>query len=234
MRKEDFLRFYQSYRMYIFPIIVTLSGIILIVFIIFPQTMKLLTNQSAKNGFISKSKFLESKVLALESYDVNDLNLKLNYALDSFPEDKDFATAVGLLQDLSTKNGFNIEALVVGVSPATNASIQSYNIKLEIIGPLTSLKDLLKGIEGTSRIMRVNNFEITKGRDLKLISIVINVEILYSAPPKDFGSVDSPLPELSKVDQEVLARLARTAPAVGQTQTTTQPLGPRGKANPFE
>ena len=45
MKKEDLIKFYTAYRAYIFPAGVALASIFLILFVIYPQTVKLFNNQ---------------------------------------------------------------------------------------------------------------------------------------------------------------------------------------------
>lgn len=233
--REEILKIYINYRLYIFPAIVALSSIILIVFVISPQAIKFLTNQGAKGEIIQKSKFLEVKAQVLESYDLKDLNLKLNYALSSYPLDKDFAAVIGLLQNLTTQLGFNIASLAVGPGSSATQAIQSYSIRLDIAGPIALVPSLLNNIESSPRLMRVNSVEIASIKDSQSTTVELNIDIPYASAPENFGNVDSPLPQLSKADEDILAKLARVAPAVSQTQVQTRTQLPaRGKANPFE
>lgn len=235
MKKEEILKFYLNYRLYIFPGIVTLSSLILIVFVIFPQTSKLLSNQSAKQEILNKSKFLEAKAETLESYDERDLNIKVNYAITSYPTEKDFANVVGVLQNLTAQTGFSISSLNLGSSSNSKVG-QSYSIRLDAVGPLSLLPILLNKIESSPRLMRISSVETISARDPNSVTVDLGIDVLYSAPPSEFGSVDSPLPELSKQDENILAQLASTNTQIPTSQLEQAPsqLGPRGKANPFQ
>lgn len=240
MRKEVLVKFYQSYKLYIFSAVAAISSLILIIFVIYPQTSKLLSNQRLDKDVSQKSKFLEAKAQALESYDPEDLSLKVRNVLGSYPVDKDLVAAVSLLQNFTAQSGFSIISLSVGGGSGKGAS-QSYSVKLDILGPKALLPGMIKGIEDSNRLMRVSSIEETAGRDSGSTTVSLAVDILYSSVPGEFGSIDSPLPELSDKDQEILARLASTstntsigtAPISGQP-TTPSELPPRGKANPFE
>ena len=232
MQKEEVLKFYQKYKLYIFPMIVSLAALILIIFIIYPQTEKLINNQKSSEESLKKLNLLESKVSALESYDEEDLNMKVNTTLNSYPVDKDFAEVTGLLQNLTAQAGFSISTLSLG-SGAGSGSSQSYNIKLEMIGPVDKISTLLANIENSPRLMRVSSIETTVGRDIQGSTISLSVEVLYAPAPQEFGNADSSLPELSDKDQEILAKLVRVLPQTPEEQTSSQ-LPARGRANPFE
>ena len=239
MRKEDLLKFYLNYRLFIFPAVVAFSSVILIVFVIVPQTIKLLGNQSEEVKIIKKSDFLEAKAKTLENYDSLDLTAKLNSALNSFPSDKDFASAIGLIQNLTQQYGFTIASLSLGTgSLVKNTGIQSYGINLSVIGPVNLLQKLLNDIEGSSRLMRISGVESTAGKDSSLVNILLNIDVLYSDATGDIKSLDAPLPELSEQDQAVLTKLVSAAPPSAlqptQTESSSTSTTLRGKTNPFE
>lgn len=228
MKKEEFLKLYQEYRLYIFPLIVALSSLILIVLVIYPQTVKLVSNQKVREEFFNKSQILAAKAQALESVDDADLNRKVSFVLSSYPQDKDFVSVMALLQNLATQAGFSTLSMSLG-----GASEQSYNIRMEILGLNTQLPILLTSIEGSYRLMKVSSIETTSGRD-QGATITLSVDMLYSPAPHTFGSIDSPLPALSEQDEEVIEKLAAAAPREEVSSEDTFQLGPRGKANPFE
>jgi hypothetical protein len=240
MRKQELLKLYQTYRIYIFPSGVAVASLILIALIIYPQTISLLTNQKAKTEISTQSQFLEAKAQELGSYNPQDLNQKVNYAVSSYPTSKDYISAISTLQNLIFQSGFTVSTLSLlgDNSKDAKASFLSYTVKVEILGPLPSLPTLLASIENAPRLMRVGTIEVTPGKDPKIASAAIAVEVLYSPAKGDLGSVDSPLPKLSDKEEQVIQKLANivgTVKAQGSTQITTPAqLGPRGKANPFE
>lgn len=230
MKKENILRFYLNFRLYIFPTVVALSSLILIVFIIFPQTVKLITNQKVANDLIEKSKFLEAKASTLESLDDADLSQKVEYVLLAYPTDRDFGNVVGLLQTVANQNGFSIATLSVSQG-ADLESAQKYIVKLESLGPENLLALFIKAIESQARIMKVNRIEISSGRGGGIINTSLEVEVFYAQAPKSFGGADSPLPQLSGEDEAIIAQIATFGITKPPQPVTSQP---RGKADPFE
>lgn len=233
MKKENLTKFYQNYRLYIFPISVALSCLILIIFVIYPQTVSLISNQKTKGEIINRSKFLEVKAQTLENFDTTELNQKLDSTLAAYPNSKDFVNVFGLLQNLTSKSSFTITSISLGALQKDSAVAQSYTIKIEVLGSLNLLPILLNNLESSPRLMRVSSVQTTIGKDPQGSNIALDVEVLYASAPEGFGTIDSPLPELSQKDQEVLATLAKVSTSVGPQPVTPQ-LGPRGKANPFE
>lgn len=233
MKKETIAKFYLNYRLYIFPAMVALSSLFLIVFAIYPQTAKLITNQKAQGDLTNKSQFLETKVSALESYDGEDLSRKVAVALSAYPTDKDFGNVVGLLQQLVGQSGFNITSLALGNVSSQADSSSSYEIKLQITGSKNLLSILLNNLENSARLMRVNNIDVSSGSNPQIIDISLGVAVLYSSPPQSFGSIDSPIPKLSQENEELITRLAKVT-SVSVSPPQQAPSLSRGKANPFE
>lgn len=234
MNKETVGKFYLTYRLYIFPSVVAFSCLILIIFVIFPQMIKIIGNQKAESDFKFRANFLESKIQALESYDETDLQRKVRYALNVYPPERDFGDALGLLQGIVSQSGFNIVSANFGDSSTKQGGSQSYALKMEIAGVRSLLSVLLSNIESANRLMKVSSMEISGSGDQQSVNVVLGIDILYASIPGSFGSVDSPLPELSEKDEELIARLSAFFPATVDVSQTPVTLGPRGKPNPFE
>lgn len=231
MNKDTIINFYNKYNLYVFPAVVVASSLFLIIFAIYPQTVKLISNQKAQSQLEERSKILEVKAQTLASFDESDLSRKVQYALFSYPQERDFGNVIGLLQSIGAQAGFAVTAINLegGVSKTSGGG---YNIRMEISGPKSLLPALLSSIESSVRLMKILSLEISvKGN--QAVDAVVGVDVLFSPDPQSFGSVDSPLPELSSGDEELLTRLAASAPtvAVSPAEVVTTPIG---KVNPFE
>lgn len=230
MKKDQIAKFYYSYRLFIFPAVVALSSLFLIVFAIFPQTMKLISNQQLSNDLQNKSKFLENKVAALESYNAEDLSRKVELVLTSYPSDKDFGNILGLLQQQTPQFDLNIVSASLGGGSGKLGDTESYEVKLEIAGSRSLFSAFLNNLENLSRLIRVKGVNISSGQ-ASTINVSLVVEVLYSKLPQTFGAADSPIPELNQKDEELLAVLAATT---GTATSSAAPPSQRGKFNPFE
>ena len=227
--KNQVLKFYASYKIFIFPMIIALCSLILIILVIYPQIVKLIGNQRDLGELVNKSQFLDTKVLALEGYNGEDLSKKVTLSLASYPSDRDFGYVIGLLQNISAQSGYNVVAISLGDSTKGN---QSYSVKMELIGSASLLPILISNLENSNRLMRVSSVE-TSNRDTSSVNVSLTVDVLYASLPTTFGTEDSPLPALSQKDEELLVKLAKTTP-VGSNQITTSTATPKGKDNPFE
>lgn len=237
IKKELVTKFYLNYRLYIFPAVVALSSLFLIVFAIYPQTVKLLDNRRLAEELINKSKFLETKVAALESYDEEDLSRKVGLVISSYPADKDFGNILGVLQQQARQFGFDIVSASLGSTAGKLENTESYEVKLEITGMRTLLSSFLNNLENSARLIRVKSIDVSSV-STSALGVTLSVEVLYAKTPQTFGSADSPLPTLSQKDEDMLTTLAATSgtPVTSVTSATSSviPASPRGKLNPFE
>ena len=234
MKKADLIKFYSIHKTQIFTVIVALSSLFLIIFVIYPQVGQLISNQEAMGNLSRRSKLLETKVTALQSYDIEDLSYKLGIILATLPSDKDIANVLGLLQQLTAKSGFiaNSISFVRSMSEAANSS--KFEVKLEIIGSKNDFQTLLDNLENSSRLFRINHIEVSSRRDSQILESSLGVEALYGGLPKDFGGVDSPLPEFSQEDDKLILRLEELRQTALTSSTYSAIQSPRGKSNPFE
>lgn len=234
MKREDLLKFYLKYRFYFFPAAVVLSSLFLIVFAIYPQTVKLINNQKTANDLISKSNFLETKVVALEGYNEKDLSQKVGYALEVFPPDKEVLNVLGLVQNLAARFGFNITSISFGNSSNKAASTNSYTVKLEVKGARVLFQTLLDNLENSPRLVKISSIDISSNQVSQSISATLEIEVLYAQLPQSFGTIDSPLPQMSQRDEELIATLVKNRVTVSSPESESSQSSPRGKSNPFE
>jgi|Napbiome12C3dose_1001474.scaffolds.fasta_scaffold00001_170 hypothetical protein len=232
MKKEDLIKFYSKYNLYIFPAVVALSSLFIILFVIYPQVIKLIDNQGAIDQLLNKSRSLESKVSALESYDSSDLSQKLEFALATLPGEKDFGGVLGLLQKLTIESDFSISAISFGNTAGKIGSADSFEVKLDLKGSRMMLKDLLANLESSPRLVRIKSIDISSNQASLALDVSLAVEVLYSPLPKDFGGPDSPVPQLSQKDEELITRIMEGSGII--YSPAVLPVSPRGKSNPFE
>lgn len=230
MKKEVLMKFYSTYKLYIFPAAVAISCLILIIFVIYPQMDKFLSNNKAVSELKKKGDFLEVKAQALEGLDGSDLSSKLDSALLFFPADKDFTNVLGLLQNITSKSSFSILSFALGTQTAVKGA-QGYLIKLEVKGPKFLLPQLLVSIENSDRVMRVTSIEVNLSPG-ESVNAFLGIDVLYSSAPSSFGTTDSPLPTLTQEDEQLIATLAKTGGVL--KQPVFVPTVPLGKSDPFE
>lgn len=238
MKKEELLGFYMKYRIFIFPVAVICSSIILIVLVIYPQISKLLANRTEYAEVLKKSQFLEVKAQELSSIDDNEVKRKLNIALMALPPEKDYAEVIGLMQVLVGKYGFILDSIRVGTnSTEKTGGGEGFTIDLEIQGPKSNLKSLLNTLEDTSRVIKMQKIDVSAGgvaSGVNKINLVLN--IYYAALPSNLGSSDLPVPKLTDEENTLINNIEinRNSIYTGTTDQQDSTPVPKGKLNPFE
>lgn len=234
MKKENLSKFYSVYRSQIFSAIVAISSLFLLVFVIYPQTVKLISNQQAMGDLNKKSQLLETKVTALENYNGEDVSRKLGIALATLPADKDFGNILGLLQHLTSQLGFSISSITFSGSGGSKVgNLGSVGVKMDIKGAKAMVQTLLNNLESSPRLIRVSNIDIAPSRqNSQATEVSLVVEALYSQLPQNVGGVDSPLPVFSQKDEELISKLESSSAEVSSSSSAVPST--RGKSNPFE
>ncbi|EKD85367.1 MAG: hypothetical protein ACD_38C00036G0004 [uncultured bacterium] len=230
--KKEISKFYQTYKLFIFPSAVALSSLFLIAFAIIPQTIKLMDNQKAAQEYMNKSNLLEAKAQTLEDYNGEDLSQKIQIVMGALPEDKDFGSILGILQQATAESGYIISSISFGHAGKLG-NAESYEVRLTVKGAKDLLKLLINNLENAPRLVRINSMDVGSVQSAGGADISLILEVLYSRLPSALGSIDSALPSLTQKDEEVLNTLERISQKAPTTSSSFV-QSPRGKTNPFE
>lgn len=230
MTKEGLQSFYERFKFIIIPIVIVLVSFILIITVIVPQITRLLANQKIAREISERSKFLEVKAQTLESYNTVELDQKIKAVLNSYPVDRDYVNSLILIQNIISQSGFSITSLTLGASTESGDG-QKYNFNISVSGPKDKLSKFLTNIETSYRLMRIASLETSTDKDQQ-VTVSLNVDVLYAPAPGNFGNVDTPLPQFSQKEGEVLSKLA-TVESLTNIETA-QSEATVGRDNPFE
>lgn len=246
MRKELIQKFYFTYRLYIFPTVVGCCCLILIALIILPQFFSLLNLRKSEEQDLKRSGILEAKAAELINFNPQDVQKKVEIALNVFPKDKDYTGALTLIQNIMAQNSFIVNSLnpsqTAGTLPGGG---QSYTLKATAAGPKLFLSNLIKGIENGSRVMRVQSIEMTPLHDDSTATVVLVIDVLFADTSAQTGNLDSPIPKLTSAEEQLINKLAALAPRPSNANFVISGDGQlvdiggvgggaRGKQNPFK
>lgn len=232
MNKEIFLNIYSKYQFFLFPFFVVVPTILIGYFMLYPQLGRLLSSQDQIASVNKKAVLLNEKIRKLKSVDEEQIKQNLAVTLQALPQDVDFANSLGIIQNLA--NQYQFAMINFQTSKATDSKslkLSSYTLSLDLLGPKDLVKRFVDSINSNFRLMKMAHLEINipPGRDEA--TALVTVEVFSSQIPTSIGTVDTPLPEITKDDKDLLEQLASSRPIVIE-EVFSQ--GPRGKANPFE
>lgn len=233
--KQVLLNFYNQYKLIVFPLGVSLSGVILITFVIYPQINGLLSGQEEYQKATQRFELLDVKADELEQLDESDLKRKMEIALLALPADKDYPAIIGIVQELIGKYGFIIDGLRVGSSVAKSTGSSGFIIDVQMQGPKDVLPQVLKDLETTSQVMKIASIDLSSSPESpNFISANVTIEVYYAGLPSKLGSLDAPLPGLTASDDSLISELIAAQSSLSIISDKQAVLLPRGKANPFE
>ncbi len=223
---------YTKYQIIIFPVLVAAVSFVLIFFVIYPQITKYFKGQEDAERLKDRVERLTSKSQALESLDVSGLNADLEVALKALPSDRDLANLVGVVQQVASQNSVALLALSIGQTSGEQGKYNPFDIRLEIGGSSTAIKNFLTSLEKSSRVMKVSSIDLTLSRASDSASAISTTQVYFAPTPNEIGAIDAPLSTISEEEKQVIDTLSQV--------TTTQPdsgqliTGPKGKPNPFQ
>lgn len=230
---KEVLKLYEQYRFIIFPVLTAMVGLVLITLIVVPQTLSFVSNQEALKKSLENLSFLEQKAATLGVLNGDDLKKSTEIMVTVLPDDKDYSRILGQVQSITQANGFSIASFQVG-TPFTDTSTGAlgFSIKVEVVGQKENFRNLLNGIENSNQVLKLSGIEISDQSDLARLESVLSIDAYYAPLPKAIGSLQSPLPELTSDDIDILTKYSKLVST--RTSTATFSASPKGKLNPFE
>lgn len=233
--KEKIVDFYDQYKLFIFPGVVTLCSAILIVFVIFPQLMSYLDSRTAYQTIVSRKEVLDVKAQNLENIDEVEVKKNVDIVLNVLPAEKDYPKVIGMVREVTSKYLFTLVSLQFGSVPdPSKQQTSAFLVNIEVTGSKTSLPLLLKELENTVPLSKVESIDMSSKPGESTINANITLNVFYSDIPKSLGSVDAPIPQISDEERSLISKYSSLVQADSAGVTPTVILSPRGKPNPFE
>ncbi len=219
-----------KYLKFVLPVVSLFIGLILTIFVIIPQIINYLKIQSQIQDTRGRIDSLIVKINLLSSIPLQNYQQELTTALEALPIEKDYIPATTIIQTLAT----NTRVQLTNVN-FLEGSVEGYQIKIELLGPQTAIKDFLDKINTSPRIFKITALDLSPE---KANSFTASVTILapFATLPNEIGKVDAPVNSLTPEDQQLLAKLDQsftglTGPLTPATVTSGSFLP---KSDPFE
>lgn len=224
--------FYLKHRHLIMPGIVFGVALLISGLVTIPQVFKLFENFRTINELNEKKTFFQVKNATLAGIDLDLYRKNLDTALLALPADRDIPGVTGELLVALSGSGMTLNGIGFSGSPLEGNIVQEYSLKFDVSGQESNLKNFLERVKLTPRIIKMTTIDVGKGRN-NSVTASINFVTLYQELPKDIGSIDEKVPEITAEDNRVLAEIQEKVEAMPQVavQTGTTPVS--GKLNPF-
>ena len=231
MNKETLVNFYLKYKIIILPVLVSLSSVVLIIFLIYPQLRSFYEGQERLQKEKVRVFKLEAKTTDLASINETQVNQAVKSALVVLPQTQDFSSLIGIFQKLTVQSGVTLLSFQLGSSQIKVPGVSGFSVKMEVEGTGSNLALFLSNIDKASRLMKVESVEVSKSRS-GILNGSILVDVFFAPVPKELGALDSEVPKLSAEDEKLVEELVKSI-VVQETQPIATSSG-KGKSNPFE
>ncbi|MBI4990998.1 hypothetical protein HZB96_02780 [Candidatus Gottesmanbacteria bacterium] len=218
-KSKDYLNFIRQYE-----ILIASSAVVLLVFIL--SYVLLLPNFSRANTIFREQRTLSGRLDNLKKKDSALVALDYQYYKDNFPkiskvlpENKDYVSLFSTFDDLERKTGVSIVRtdFALGVvstdsgrltrSPTSLAFLLPINV--EMVGGLSQLRNFIKSLNDFSgRFITIDQIQWNKkGEGIFLLSL--GGKAYFYPLPSTLGSIDSPLPKIERIGENILARISQ-------------------------
>lgn len=241
--------------MYVVPGIVVLLIIVLSLMVLIPRTQGIFEKRQLLSQAREQLAGLEKKHSLLQSIQ-SDTSLK--YLADSesaLPSEKDAASILVSLQNLSTISQFGVDAIsfrpglistesATAKTPATPATAvtatsvkgaQIIPVAVTTFGTSDQFLAFVEALLGSRRLFDVQNVQVGMRGAENVINASFSLLAYYLPLSGKIGALDSILPELTADEKVILSQLV-AMPDVGQELVGAQiatPSGQLGKTNLF-
>ena len=222
--------FYDQYKIFIYPVLVTVASLFLIFFLILPQIKGFLGGRENLGQVRNRLEVLTVKAKELETIDKEDLRKKMGLTLTALPSEKDFPQVIGVLQEVARASGVVLLSIQIGQAQSASTT-NGFPVKVEVVGSKLALASFLRNVESSSRVMKAGSIELSFSKVQDNIDASVMVDVFYAPTPTALGVVTDNLPKITPEDEKIIVSLSR-APA--STSSAIPANVSLGKSNPFE
>lgn len=225
--------FYLKNRQFLVPGIVLVIAIFVSALITIPQFLKLFETFRKIDELKQRQAFFQNKIATLEGIDQELYRKNLDTALMALPVDKDIPGVTGSLLVALSGSGMSLDGIAFSSPQGESEKIEEYVLKLEVSGKETDLKNFLDRVKVIPRIIKLSSLDIGIGRS-GMLSASVGFVTLYQPLPKDIGSVDQVVSELTQLDKQSLADIeAKVKILPNETPVSGGATPVSGKLDPF-
>lgn len=180
---------------------------------------------------------LTAKSSYLKGLNRQELSKRANYLLKVLPSKKEVPYLLAIFKDFAARNHLNFEG--ISASPGALSQVKDQkkdalpllSFEVSLSGSLADLKEFLFLAYKTAPLLMVESFSL-KETDEGAYEVKLTVESPYLFLPKEIGSVDSPLDEITAEDDLTYRRISNLETVQAITESLDATL-PSGRANPF-
>ncbi len=199
--------FFIKYKTAIIPIFSILISLLLIFLITVPQTIKYLEDLKKLSELKNQTDFFQNKAKTLSSISKSLYQTNLETTLIALPPDQDIPGTMFYISNILSKNGLTLQSMTFSNKPNISSNVSDYQIRIEVIGELTKIKNLVTDLKNSPRILKLNRIELISGSNAAEIHADMDLTTFFQPLPKTIGAVDQPVTALSDQEEQDLQKL---------------------------
>lgn len=227
-----------------------LSGSVFLIFgittyVLIPRFQAILDTQTEINFKQDELVRIQKKRSLLDSMDRSSIGKQLEEVIASLPNDKDTASILISLENISANTGIAIESIgfspgLVSTEAAATAGETKYGVdiipvRIEVRGNVGQFTAFLHQLLESKRLFDIDNLSVSGFADRPdSVNAILFLVAYYLPSITEIGAVESPIQELSDDERKTLTTLAKypylSRLEVGAVTTTQVPIG---KSNLF-
>lgn len=227
-------KFYEKYKLLIWPIFVVAVTIGVTAMVVVPQFLDYLRLREEITVINDKSASLEQRALKMEEINQIAVEDGLKVVFTILPADQDVSEALTSLEDLVNRSGLILKTVTYASAKKAAADKDSFQLNTSVLGPISSVRDFLINLKEGSRVFRVDSISARFQQDGMIVESDIPVSVFYSPSVSAANVVlEQPVPQLSQKEGQLLSKLSNAIPR-SQATVSSEVSVPLGKTNPFE
>lgn len=215
-----------DYRKFAFPVTSLVVSIVAFFTVVIPQAIELSINQAALTDLQTQVDNLDAKVAALSNISTPEFESNLNTVTQALPVTKDYIDSTSYLQNAIDKSKVTLTGLSFS-EVAPTGDVESYKVKVDISGSLTSANQFLSLINRSPRTIRVSRIELNS--DAGNFDATVFVTAFYAPIQKQNLSLTQPVVALTDQELEQILQLSKNLKADAPKNPTEQV----GRSDPF-
>lgn len=202
----------QTKQVLIWAIATAMICLGLIAFVIYPQTLSFLENQTQIETFQARLNSLNKKSSDLEKINLDEYRRLLTISLFALPEESDAITAISQLNAMATGNQLQVASIsFTGASASTPGvslpGIGSLELRSEMVGSLQDIRKFSITLQQSEILLKLKGLETTYDKRTGLYRASVSVNAFFRPLPQALGEVDQPVVLLTKEDRDLLSKL---------------------------
>jgi len=239
-------KLFKTYQNGIISVVLILFCLSATVFAVFPAISKIQEMVGEVRDLSEQTSLLQKKLDTLNALDEDELRLKLTNALSAVPSERSFPTLFETVEGVAAQTGVVVIQMSItgGATLATPSSskISAADKKLgtrtipftvTVNGSLSAVEQFIASVPTVRRLLRTRVFSITFPKDLRPLTVSMDMDAFYEPLPTNLGTAKTVLPTLSEAEEAVIVRLSNMPLASQGSGSLPPPLIGKAKENPF-